>query len=105
MVFETYSGKIEIMKKCTLPVLEMSCSVCANNVENKVKSLPGIHTAAVNFAANTLTIEYDPEQIALPQIKAEVQSIGYDLIIDEENQEEIQKNQMKDNIYISVIGL
>lgn len=83
------------MKKCTLPVLEMSCSVCANNVENKVKSLPGIHTAAVNFAANTLTIEYDPEQIALPQIKAEVQSIGYDLIIDEENQEEIQEEAQK----------
>ena len=46
-----------------LPVLEMSCAVCANNVENKVNSLSGVTSASVNFAANTITIEYDPEQI------------------------------------------
>lgn len=79
------------MKKSTLPVLEMSCAVCANNVENKVISLPGVNSASVNFAANTITIEYDPKQITLSRIKGEVQSIGYDLIIDEENQENIQE--------------
>lgn len=84
-----------MMKKCTLPVLEMSCAVCANNVENKVNSLSGVTSASVNFAANTITIEYDPEQITLPQIKAEVQSIGYDLVIDEENQEDIQEEAQK----------
>ncbi|MFR3550708.1 MAG: cation transporter, partial [Coprobacter sp.] len=42
-----------MMKKCTLPVLEMSCAVCANNVENKVNSLSGVTSASVNFAANT----------------------------------------------------
>lgn len=85
------------MKKSTLPVLEMSCAVCANNVENKVISLPGISSASVNFAANTITIEYDPKQITLSQIKAEVQSIGYDLIIDEENQEGIQEEARKNH--------
>ena len=84
-----------MMKKCTLPVLEMSCAVCANNVENKVNSLSGVTSASVNFAANTITIEYDPEQITLLQIKAEVQSIGYDLVIDEENQEDIQEEAQK----------
>ena len=38
-----------------LPVLEMSCAVCANNVENTVKGLPGVEEASVNFAANTLS--------------------------------------------------
>lgn len=84
-----------MMKKCTLPVLEMSCAVCANNVENKVNSLSGVTSASVNFAANTLTVEYNPEQITLPQIKAEIQSIGYDLVIDEENQEDIQEEARK----------
>ena len=27
-----------------LPVLEMSCAVCANNVENTVKGLPGVES-------------------------------------------------------------
>ena len=84
-----------MMKKCTLPVLEMSCAVCANNVENKVNSLSGVKSASVNFAANTIIVEYDPEQIMLPQIKAEVQSIGYDLVIDEVNQEDIQEEAQK----------
>lgn len=84
-----------MMKKCTLPVLEMSCAVCANNVENKVNSLSGVKSASVNFAANTIIVEYDPEQITLPQIKAEVQSIGYDLVIDEVNQEDIQEEAQK----------
>lgn len=83
------------MKKCTLPVLEMSCAVCANNVEQKVKSLTGVRYATVNFAANTLTVEYNPEQISLSQIKAEVQSIGYDLVIDEEHQADIQEEVQK----------
>ena len=30
-----------------LPVLEMSCAVCANNVENTVKGLPGVETIEI----------------------------------------------------------
>ena len=30
-----------------LPVLEMSCAVCANNVEGTVKALPGVKEASV----------------------------------------------------------
>ena len=30
-----------------LPVLEMSCAVCANNVEGTVKALPGVEEASV----------------------------------------------------------
>lgn len=32
-----------------LPVLEMSCAVCANNVESTVKALPGVEEASVNL--------------------------------------------------------
>ena len=42
-----------------LPVLEMSCAVCAGNVESTVQALPGVEKANVNFAAGTLTVTYD----------------------------------------------
>lgn len=71
------------MKKI-VPVLEMSCAVCAANVENKIKSLPGVTSASVNFASNSVTIDFDPDNISLQDIKAEVQSIGYDLLIQED---------------------
>ena len=83
------------MEKITVPVLEMSCAVCANNVENKVSSLSGVNSATVNFAANTLTVSFDPKKISLAEIKSAVQGIGYDLVIEENNREEIQEKAEK----------
>ncbi|MGI6219510.1 MAG: heavy metal translocating P-type ATPase [Bacteroidaceae bacterium] len=72
------------MAKRVVPVLEMSCAVCAANVENKVKQLPGVRSASVNFAAANLSVDYDEKQITLEEIRSQVQSIGYDLVLEEE---------------------
>lgn len=83
------------MEKITVPVLEMSCAVCANNVENEVRSIPGVDSATVNFATNTLTVSFDPKKTSLLQIKSAVQAIGYDLVIEENNREKIQEKAEK----------
>lgn len=83
------------MEKITVPVLEMSCAVCANNVENEVRSILGVDSATVNFAANTLTVSFDPKKTSLLQIKSAVQAIGYDLVIEENNREKIQEKAEK----------
>lgn len=49
------------------------------NVEKRVSSLPGIIAALVNFASNTILIEYDPALITPERIRSEVRTIGYDL--------------------------
>ena len=69
------------MMKCVLPVLEMSCTVCAGTVESVVKNLQGVKSATVNFAAESLVVEYDPDTITLENIRAAVQAAGYDLVI------------------------
>lgn len=78
------------------------------NVEKKVRSLPGVKEAAVNFAAGTLLVEYDSAKISPYQIQAQVRSIGYRLIIPDENTEEKQDdaqrksyNQMKFNVFVA----
>ena len=70
------------MAKATLPVLEMSCVVCAGNVERTVSGLDGVVSASVNFATNNITVDYDPKKISLQDMKAAVQAAGYDLVID-----------------------
>lgn len=70
------------MAKATLPVLEMSCVVCAGNVERTVSGLDGVVSASVNFAANNITVDYDPKKISLQDMKAAVQAAGYNLVID-----------------------
>lgn len=78
------------------------------NVEKKVRSLPGVREAAVNFAAGTLLVEYDSAQISPYQIQAQVRAIGYRLIIPDENVQEKQDdaqrksyNQMKINVFVA----
>ena len=44
------------MEKRVIPVLEMSCAVCAATVEKTVRELAGVEEASVNFSANTLQV-------------------------------------------------
>ena len=96
------------MQKDTFPVLDMSCAGCAMNVEKKVRSLPGVREASVNFAASTLLVEYDSAQIDPRQIQAQVGAIGYRLIIPDESTEEKQEDarlrsykRMKINVFVA----
>lgn len=80
-----------------LPVLEMSCAVCAGNVEKTVGSLPGVEDASVNFAANTLSVRYRPSVITLEEMKSAVQTAGYDLVIEEDDPSAIQEEKAREH--------
>ena len=71
------------MEKRVIPVLEMSCAVCAATVEKTVRELAGVEEASVNFSANTLQVVYDPDKISLKDMQAAVSAAGYDLVISE----------------------
>ncbi len=97
--------------KRNYPVTELSCASCAVNVENKLKHEPGILNVAVNYANNSASIEYIPEIISSSDIKNAVQSIGYDIIIDESDslnetlkkEHEIQKKSLKNRTIYSIL--
>ncbi|MDO5665238.1 MAG: heavy metal translocating P-type ATPase [Bacteroidia bacterium] len=71
------------------PVLQMTCAGCAAGVENKLKSLKGVKNAAVNFATATALVDFQPDEIDAIGIQKAVQSIGYDLVLEEENQQDL----------------
>ena len=87
------------MAKATLPVLEMSCVVCAGNVERTVSGLDGVVSASVNFAANNITVDYNPKKISLQDMKAAVQAAGYDLVI---NTADSARQEAERNAYIAL---
>lgn len=97
--------------KKTFPVLQMSCASCAISVESMLKQQPGVIDASVNFANAKVLIEYIPTLTHLANLKQVVQSIGYDLLIDEstaseENLENIQKEhfeKLKNKTYLALI--
>lgn len=74
--------------KQTFPVLLMTCASCAVSVESMLKAQPGVVNAAVNYAGATVAIEYIPGQVTPADFRKAVQSIGYDLLTEEQNRTE-----------------
>lgn len=74
------------------PVTGMSCASCAARVESFVKTLPGIENASVNLADASIKVEYHPEKTAPEEMKKKIRAIGYDIIIDETNSQELQED-------------
>src|SRR5688572_28961908 len=74
----------------TYPVLEMTCAACAVSVESMLQSVDGVVQAGVNFANQTAWVKYDATKATPELLQKTVRSIGYDLVIDKENRDEVQ---------------
>lgn len=55
----------------------MTCSACANRIEKVVSKMDGVKEANVNFATETLTVNYDDKIITKAEIEQKVEEIGY----------------------------
>ena len=73
------------------PVLEMSCAACASRVDKTLNRQPGVISASVNYATATATVEYIPEECSPESLKSAIQAAGYDLIIETEQNNPIDK--------------
>ncbi|MFT3903270.1 MAG: heavy metal translocating P-type ATPase [Niabella sp.] len=84
------SGNHKQTIKQSFPVLNMTCAGCAISAESIVKHSDGVVDASVNFANATLTVEYLPDITNPETLQKAVQSVGYDLLItnDEDMQQE-----------------
>ncbi|MES2648141.1 MAG: heavy metal translocating P-type ATPase [Bacteroidota bacterium] len=94
--------------KKNFPVLNMTCASCAISSESILKSQPGVINVAVNYANATTQVEYVPTVTDPQKLKAALQAIGYDLMIDESEEgkdqlAEIQK-QKADTLKKKTIG-
>jgi len=77
--------------RSVFPVIGMTCAGCAISVESILKATEGVIDAGVNFANNTAWAEYVSLKTNPPALQKSIQSIGYDLIIDEDNSAELQE--------------
>lgn len=98
--------------KQTFPVLEMTCAACAVSVESMLKSTAGVKSVSVSYPNQTALVEYDSTITKPIDLQNTVRSIGYDLVVDEENshviQDEAQRNQYQElknrTIWASVLS-
>ncbi len=71
-------------------IIGMTCSACANRIEKVVSKMEGVKDANVNFATETLTVNYDDKAITKLDIEEKVEKIGF----------KIQKNIQSHNYKI-----
>ncbi len=67
------------MKDITLPIQGMHCASCVATIEGAVKKLPGIKKAMVNFATESLSLNYDEKLLGLDTVREAVKGVGYTL--------------------------
>ena len=98
--------------KKSFPVTGLSCASCAISVESMLKAQKGVLSAAVNYANSSAWVEYEPATVQIADLKSVIQSIGYDLLIEDEgqdHQQELQqehyKNLKSNTIWASILAL
>ncbi len=83
------------IQKRTFPVSGMTCAACASSVETILQYTEGVKSASVNFATNTVQIEFDGS--TTPEtLNTALEDVGYGLIISaKEVSESVQEEQEK----------
>ena len=70
-----------ITSKIELPVTGMTCANCAMNIERVLNGkVPGILSAAVNFAVEHVSVEYVPSLSSVEDIISAIKKAGYGAI-------------------------
>ncbi|SIQ87176.1 Cu+-exporting ATPase [Alkalispirochaeta americana] len=96
-----------LVETVTLPVRGMSCASCAAGVEATLKGTSGVSQAAVNFAAEKVSLSFDPREVTLDTLARGVEQAGYHLVVDgtreSQNEEALTLSQARRRMQISSI--
>ena len=74
----------------------MSCASCALSVETILSAQDGVKDCVVNFADNSVAIEFETTKTNELALKKRVQDVGYDLILNIKNNSE-ESNQLHED--------
>ena len=64
-------------KMLTIPVTGMTCASCVRRVERVLSKKEGVASAAVNFAVEKVTVEYDPKITSPDELISTIEGAGY----------------------------
>ncbi|MDY0189197.1 MAG: heavy metal translocating P-type ATPase [Desulfuromonas sp.] len=82
----------------------MHCANCAMSIEKGIGSLAGVSRAIVNFAAEQLSVTFDPDQITTETIVYKVADLGFKALDKrDEIQEELEVQRQKLWLIFSIL--
>ncbi|MEI3890007.1 MULTISPECIES: heavy metal translocating P-type ATPase [Bacillus] len=73
--------------KAEFTVSGMTCAACANRVEKRLNKLEGVNEATVNFALETATVDFNPDEVNVNEMKSAITKLGYKLEVKSDEQD------------------
>ncbi|MCM2989756.1 heavy metal translocating P-type ATPase [Bacillus safensis] len=70
-------------KEIDFQITGMTCAACAGRIEKGLNRLEGVEDANVNLALETSHIIYESEQLTPDDLKRKIQSLGYDVVMEQ----------------------
>lgn len=77
----------------TYPVKGMSCASCASSVESMLRAQKGVTEANVNFASNSVLIDYNPDLVSMEALQKSISDIGFELVAAAPSSENLRKEK------------
>jgi P-type Cu+ transporter len=76
-----YKGELadDNFKSVSFNVSGMTCSSCAQRIEKSLNAREGVVEANINFAAEKVSIKYNPEVVNIADLKKTVRDTGYEI--------------------------
>ena len=91
-----------VQEKVAFDISGMTCAACATKIEKRISKMDGVSNANVNFALETIAVEYDSKQVETSDMITAVKKMGYELIPKQDRkdkmdhkEQEIKKQQKK----------
>jgi Cu+-exporting ATPase len=78
----------------------MHCAACAVNVEKALKKMPGVESAAVNFASKEAHVHYDPAKANVKRFEHAIHEAGYSVVHEHEHGE---ADEMKRRLALAAV--
>ena len=76
-----------VSDKAEFTVSGMTCAACANRVEKRLNKLDGVNKATVNFALESATVDFNPDEVNVNEMKSAITKLGYKLEVKPDDQD------------------
>jgi Cu+-exporting ATPase len=74
------------MKKITAQVKGMHCAACSARIEKVVGNMDGVDEVAVNLAAETMALSFDPDTVSADEVGKKIKGLGFEAEFNESSE-------------------
>lgn len=84
-----------VLEDINFDISGMTCASCASRIEKRISEMDGVSTANVNFALETIAVEYDDNQVDATDMITAIKKMGYELIPKQDNKEKVDHKEQE----------